>query len=179
MITGIRMFVVVILLLAVGTIVVPVFMRQNQTSQTPQLTVLIDGKSAGKSITVKADDTVYPCKKSSCALPSQRDTNAQTFTIAKLTDQHELVWVIDATDVLKQFNKADLTVTVDTANQTVTRVSSLQPDTGTTTEQPFTLANLGVNLNVDKNTVKIFGVIMVIVIILIGLKFMSVGGAHH
>ncbi|EKD79641.1 MAG: hypothetical protein ACD_41C00020G0003 [uncultured bacterium] len=172
MITGIRMFVVVILLLAVGTIVVPVFMRQNQTSQTPQLTVLIDGKSAGKSITVKADDTVYPCKKSSCALPSQRDTNAQTFTIAKLTDQHELVWVIDATDVLKQFNKADLTVTVDTANQTVTRVSSLQPDTGRT-------ANLGVNLNVDENTVKIFGVIMVIVIILIGLKFMSVGGAHH
>ncbi|HBY74024.1 MAG TPA: hypothetical protein DEG44_05065 [Candidatus Kerfeldbacteria bacterium] len=166
------MFVVVILLLAVGTIVVPVFMRQNQTSQTPQLTVLIDGKSAGKSITVKADDTVYPCKKSSCALPSQRDTNAQTFTIAKLTDQHELVWVIDATDVLKQFNKADLTVTVDTANQTVTRVSSLQPDTGRT-------ANLGVNLNVDENTVKIFGVIMVIVIILIGLKFMSVGGAHH
>ena len=136
------------------------------------LTVLIDGKSAGKSITVKADDTVYPCKKSSCALPSQRDTNAQTFTIAKLTDQHELVWVIDATDVLKQFNKADLTVTVDTANQTVTRVSSLQPDTGRT-------ANLGVNLNVDENTVKIFGVIMVIVIILIGLKFMSVGGAHH
>lgn len=179
MVTGVRLFVVLILLLAAATVVVPVLMRQNQERHAPQLTVLVDGKTAGKSITIKADDTVYQCKKGLCALPSHRDTKAGTFTIAKLTDQHELVWVIDATAVLKEFDRSSMTITVDSAQQTVTQVESLQPATGTTSEQSFTLANLGVDLNVDPNTVKIFGVIMVVVIILIGMKFMSVGGAHH
>lgn len=179
MVTGVRLFVVLILLLAAATVVVPVLMRQNQERHTPQLTVLVDGKTAGKSITIKADDTVYQCKKGSCALPPDHARTAGTITIAKLTDQHELVWVIDATAVLKEFDRSSLTITVDSAQQTVTRAASLRPDTNTTTEQPFTLGDLGVNLNVDPNTVKIFGVIMVVVIILIGMKFMSVGGAHH
>lgn len=169
--TGARWFIVLVLLLTVGLVVVPYVMRQNQANHTPGLTVLVDGKRAGQSITIKVDDTVYQCKKGICALPSYRNTHGNKFTIAKLTDQHELVWVIDATAVLKKFDRSDMTITVDTAHSTVIQ--------NTTTEQPFTLASLGLNVNVDENTVKIIGVILVIGVIVIGLKFMSVGGAHH
>ncbi|MBI4407742.1 MAG: hypothetical protein HY565_04570 [Candidatus Kerfeldbacteria bacterium] len=179
MMNGARWFIVIVLLLTVGLVVVPYVMRQNQANHTPGLTVLVDGKRAGQRITIKVDDTVYQCKKGICALPSYRNTHGNKFTIAKLTDQRELLWVIDATDVLKKFDRSDMTITVDTANSTVIQVDSLQADTNTTTEQPLTLANLGVNLNVDENTVKIIGVIMVVATIVIGLKFMSAGGAHH
>ena len=176
---GARWFIVLVLLLTVGLVVIPYVMRQNQANHTPGLTVLVDGKRAGQSITIKVDDTVYQCKKGICALPSYRNTNGSKFTIAKLTDQRELVWVIDATDILKKFDRSDMTITVDTTNSSVTQVDNLQADTNTTTEQPFTLASLGLHLNVDENTVKIIGVILVVVVILIGMKFMSVGGAHH
>ncbi len=169
----------IIVLLATGTVVVPLAMQQNQLANAPRLTVLVDGKTAGKNITVKVDDTVYSCGKGTCALPGYSETQGSTFTIAQLTEQRELVWVIDATEVLKKFDQANLTIAVDSAQGTVTPVDSLQPAGGTTTEQPLTLANLGYNLNLQPDTIKLIGVLLVFAVIIVGLKFMSSGGAHH
>lgn len=179
MITAVRLFVCIILLLAGGTVVLPLAMRQSSTSHGPTLTVLVDGKTADENITIKVDDTVYPCKQGSCALPSYQQTKGEKFTIAQLTAQRDLVWVIDATDVLKKFDRLDMTMAVDSAQSIVTQVDSIAPDTGATTDQPLTLENLGVQLNLQPDTIKLLGVVLVIVVIFVGMKFMSTGGAHH
>lgn len=66
-----------------------------------------------------------------------------------------------------------------TAQNTITQGEILRSDTGQTTDQPLTLAGLGYHVNLQPDTIKMFGVVLVLVVIVVGLKFMSAGGAHH
>lgn len=59
-----------------------------------------------------------------------------------------------------------------TAQNTVTQGEIL-------TDQSLTLASLGYHVNLQPDTIKMFGVVLVLVVIVVGLKFMSSGGAHH
>lgn len=61
----------------------------------------------------------------------------------------------------------------------LTTVETLQARNGQTSEQSITLNQLGYQLNLRPDTVRLIGAMLVLAVLYIGLKFISVGGAHH
>ncbi len=201
MMTNLRWFVVVILVLAAGTSLVPWYLRTRgvHTPYQPKLYVSIDHKPVGRDVVLLAhnkdtnEDLFIPCSKGRCHIHFNAYDREWTDTIQKLEQkipskvmhstekreayyaQSKVVWSVDVTNALKKLDGKDYAIDIDSANQTAERVETISNKPATVEPQPVTL---GLS-NLSKGTVQLIGVGLVILIFYLGYKFISVGGHHH
>lgn len=202
--TAARWFVVVILLLTIGTIVVPWYWRRYSapiSNYQPKLHVLVDGKAVGRDVVVRqhaneagqdaSHDRILPCSKGKCQVEPFDQTYNYTLEhlATKLTSQAvhsadvrktlyqqtSVVWTVDVTDALKKFERNDYAITVDSAKRNAEQTDLLSIDSETIAPNPVTL---GLS-NVNPETVRLLALILVIAVVFFGYKFISVGGHSH
>lgn len=202
--TAVRWFVVVIVLLTLGTIVVPWVWRTQFAEipppYQPKLFVTVDGKAVGRDIVLLAyndetqEELVIPCTKGRCHITFSHYDGKWTDTIQKLDRKltvkaihstpvraaqyyaANVVWSVDVTQTLKYLEGDDYAIAVDSAKRSSERVELIAPDNNTTTTQPP--ITLGLSY-IDARIMQWVVLIVVVAIMYFAYKFISVGGHHH
>jgi hypothetical protein len=201
MMTGLRWFVVVILVLAAGTTLVPWYLRTHavHVAYQPKLYVSIDGKPVGRDVVLLAhhketnEDVLIPCSKGRCHIHFSAYDREWTDTIQKLEKkvpakvmhstkkreayyaQANVLWSVDITGALKKFKGKDYAIHIDSNKRTADQAETISVKPATVEPRPVTL---GLS-NLNKGTVQLIGVGLVILVFYLGYKFISVGGHHH
>lgn len=195
--TGARWFIVIVLLLTVGLVAVPYVMRHGGLSgdYEPVIYLTIDGKAVGHDVIIHArqyksnttKDIYMTCGKGKCHYQPHDQTEGDwTYYLEKFSSdlpeqalhsvaarktyynehQTEIQWSIEATDQFDEFKKSSYTLAVNSTDKTVTAPKGER--------YAMTLEYL----HLDADTVKIAGVVLVLVVIFLGLKFIPSGGHH-